>query len=32
MDGNVYMDGGMVWGTNIISAIERCREIVEDDS
>lgn len=24
--GNIYMDGGTVWNTNIISAIERCRE------
>ena len=26
------MDGGTVWNTNLVSAVERCREIVEDDS
>lgn len=31
-DGHVAMDGGTVWNTNIISAIEKCREQVDDDS
>jgi predicted patatin/cPLA2 family phospholipase len=31
-DGSVVMDGGVAWGTNIFGAIERCREIVDDDS
>jgi len=26
------MDGGTVWNTNIVSAIERCMEIVDDKS
>lgn len=26
------MDGGTVWNTNLIGAINRCREIVTDDS
>jgi len=26
------MDGGTVWNTNLVSAVERCREIVDDDS
>ena len=30
--GVVCMDGGSVWNTNIVSAIKRCREIVDDDS
>lgn len=31
-DGVVCMDGGTVWNTNLVSAIQRCREIVDDDS
>lgn len=25
-------DGGVAWGTNIVSAVDRCREQVDDDS
>mmetsp|Transcript_41906 Transcript_41906/g.64132 ORF Transcript_41906/g.64132 Transcript_41906/m.64132 type:complete len:266 (-) Transcript_41906:29-826(-) len=28
----VGMDGGSVWNINLASAVERCREIVDDDS
>mmetsp|Transcript_1538 Transcript_1538/g.2713 ORF Transcript_1538/g.2713 Transcript_1538/m.2713 type:complete len:338 (-) Transcript_1538:193-1206(-) len=28
----VCMDGGTVWNTNLVSAVERCREQVDDDS
>jgi hypothetical protein len=28
----ICMDGGSVWNTNMVSAIERCREEVDDDS
>ena len=28
----VCMDGGSVWNTNLVSAIQRCREDVDDDS
>ena len=28
----VAMDGGAVWNTNLVSAVKRCRETVEDDS
>jgi hypothetical protein len=28
----VCMDGGSVWNTNLVSALERCREEVDDDS
>lgn len=28
----VCMDGGTVWNTNLVTAIERCREQVDDDS
>lgn len=28
----VCMDGGTVWNTNLVSAIKRCQEIVDDDS
>lgn len=31
-EGHTDMDGGTVWNTNIISAIDRCREQVDDDS
>jgi len=27
----VAMDGGTVWNTNLVSAVQRCREIVDDD-
>ena len=26
------MDGGVAWNTNLVSAVERCREMVDDDS
>ena len=26
------MDGGTVWNINLVTAIERCRELVDDDS
>ena len=29
---HVLMDGGTVWNTNLVSAIDRCREQVDDDS
>jgi hypothetical protein len=28
----VAMDGGSVWNTNLVSAVQRCREKVDDDS
>jgi len=28
----VCMDGGTVWNTNLVSAVQRCREQVDDDS
>lgn len=28
----VCMDGGTVWNTNLASAVQRCHEIVDDDS
>lgn len=31
-DGTVAMDGGVIWGINIATAINRCKEIVDDDS
>lgn len=31
-DGKVLMDGGTVWNTNLVSAVQRCRETVDDDS
>ena len=31
-DGAVDMDGGTVFGLNLVSAVQRCREIVDDDS
>lgn len=31
-NGVICMDGGTVWNTNLVSAVERCREIVDDDS
>mmetsp|Transcript_17536 Transcript_17536/g.29580 ORF Transcript_17536/g.29580 Transcript_17536/m.29580 type:complete len:266 (+) Transcript_17536:329-1126(+) len=32
-DSNVVcMDGGTVWNTNLVSAVERCREQVDEDS
>ena len=30
--GVICMDGGTTWNVNLVSAIERCREIVDDDS
>ena len=26
------MDGGTVWNTNLVSAVERCMELVDDKS
>jgi hypothetical protein len=26
------MDGGTVWNLNLVSAVQRCREIVDSDS
>jgi predicted acylesterase/phospholipase RssA len=31
-DGRVAMDGGAAWSVNLVSAVHRCREIVDDDS
>ena len=31
IEGRVLMDGGTVWNTNLESAVERCREIVDRD-
>jgi len=31
-DGTVAMDGGVIWGINIATAIHRCMEIVDDES
>ena len=31
-DGAVDMDGGTVYNLNLVSAVHRCREIVDDDS
>ena len=28
----VLMDGGTVFNTNIVSAVEKCKEMVDDDS
>ena len=30
--GHVLMDGGTVWNTNFVDAVERCREQVDNDS
>jgi predicted acylesterase/phospholipase RssA len=30
--GKVLMDGGTVWNTNLVSAVQRCMEIVDDPS
>uniref|UniRef100_A0A7S3IDM7 PNPLA domain-containing protein n=1 Tax=Strombidium inclinatum TaxID=197538 RepID=A0A7S3IDM7_9SPIT len=30
-DGRYYMDGGTMWNTNIVTAIDRCREVVDRD-
>jgi predicted acylesterase/phospholipase RssA len=32
IDNMTLMDGGTVWNLNLISAIDKCREIVDDDS
>ena len=32
MNGYVFMDGGTVWDVNLTSAVEQCKEIVEDYS
>jgi len=31
-DGHIFIDGGSTWNSNIVTAIDRCREIVDDDS
>lgn len=31
-NGNIDMDGGSAWRLNLVSAVHRCREIVDDDS
>lgn len=31
-DGKVFIDGGVVWNTNLVSAVEKCLEVVEDKS
>ena len=31
-DGTVAMDGGVIWGINIATAIHRCMEVVDDES
>lgn len=31
-DGTVAMDGGVIWGINIATAINRCKEVVEDET
>ena len=30
--GYTLMDGGTVWNTNLVKAVQRCREQVDDDS
>ena len=32
VDNMVLMDGGTVFNLNIVSAVDRCHEVVEDDS
>ena len=32
LDGKILMDGGTVWNTNLVSAIDRCMELVDDES
>ena len=32
MNGVVALDGGSAWGTNLVSAIQRCGEITEDNA
>jgi len=31
-DGTIAMDGGVIWGINIATAIHRCMEVVDDES
>ena len=31
IDGRILMDGGTVWNSNLMGAVERCREIVDRD-
>ena len=31
LDGHSFVDGGTVWNVDIVGAIERCREIVDND-
>lgn len=31
-DGLVVMDGGTVYNTNLVSAVQRCKEVVDDES
>ncbi len=30
--GKVHVDGGPAYGVDVVSAVSRCREIVDDDS
>jgi len=30
--GGVYMDGGTIWNTNLVTAVKRCLEQVDDES
>lgn len=32
LDGRILVDGGTAWKTNLISAIDRCMEVVDDES
>ena len=32
IDNKVLMDGGTVWNTNLVSAVDRCLELVDDES
>ena len=29
---HLLMDGGTVWNTNLVSAVDKCKELVDDDS
>jgi predicted patatin/cPLA2 family phospholipase len=32
LEDHLLMDGGTVWNTNLISAVEKCMELVDDES
>ena len=32
LDNHVFVDGGVVWNLDLAGAIDRCREVVDDDS